>query len=194
MKTKFLTSMTLSVICLTSGCMHNTPYYAYDNPPPNAPAMLPAQAQMDAKILGTLAVINKNEIMAAMEAQRKAHSPAVKNFAAQMQQAHQANLRETEIVGQKIGMMPERGPTAIMLEGKGRQEMRRLHHLSDSSFDKAYMTAMVQDHAEALHIINQKLLPQATNPLVRRHLDMTRAHVMHHLQQAKMIQKEMMRG
>ncbi|KTC77993.1 DUF4142 domain-containing protein [Legionella brunensis] len=189
MKSQFLFPLTLSAILLASGCSTNS-NDAYNDLPANV-VVTPAQAKVDAKILGGLVVLNRNEIAAATEAQRKATNPAVKNYAALMNKTHSQNLQETQNISRRIGVMPENGSVAMMLQSKGKQEMATLNRLQGLAFEKAYIAAMIKDHAAALALLNQKLIPQATNPMVKKQLIITRVHVQEHLAQAQAVQKEL---
>ncbi|WP_028388741.1 DUF4142 domain-containing protein [Legionella fairfieldensis] len=191
MKSKFILSLALGLGVLSSGCDLNTyssNYYA-NQVPVNS-----RQAQFDARVLGALVVLNKNEIAAASEAQRKSANPAVRNYASWMYSAHNQNLRETENVSRRIGIMPQNGDTARMLQRKGQQEMATLNRLNGKAFDKAYMTAMVNDHTKALALLNNKLSSRVASPLLKDHLEATRAHIQKHLQEAKIVQREVARS
>ncbi|KTD19611.1 Predicted outer membrane protein [Legionella lansingensis] len=191
MKSKLLFSLTCSAILLASGCTPvSNPANDFNNPPANV-VVTPAQAQVDAKILGGLIVLNQNEIAAATAAQQKAANPAVKNYAAWMNKAHSQNLQETLNLSQRMGVPPANGNVAMMLKRKGRQELASLNRLSGVAFERAYIAAMVKDHTAALQLIDHKLLNEATNPLLRRQLEITRTHVVQHLKQAQLIQRSL---
>lgn len=174
----------LSAVFLASGCAVNS---EYNNP---IVTLTPVQVKTDAKIIEGLIVLNKNEISVASLAEKRASNKAVKNYAVWMHKAHSDNLHETEIVSQKIGIMPEKGNISAVLQTKGKQELNRLSHLHNKAFDKAYIAAMIKDHTAALQLVDQKLLSQATSPLLRKQLEMTASHIKHHLEQAKSIQSE----
>ncbi|KTD11303.1 DUF4142 domain-containing protein [Legionella jamestowniensis] len=190
MNSKFILSVTCSAILLASGCsLNSNSMNDFNNPPTNV-VVTPAQAKVDAKILGGLIVLNQNEIAAATEAQRKAANPAVKNYASWMNKAHSQNLQETQNLSRRIGVAPVNGNVAMMLKQKGRQELAMLNRLNGVAFERAYISAMIKDHKAALQLIDHKLLNEATNPLLRRQLEITRTHVAHHLQQAQLIQRQ----
>ncbi|WED44005.1 DUF4142 domain-containing protein [Legionella cardiaca] len=189
MKTKLLLSLSVGAVLLASGCTNNNDYY--NDAVPGTAVVTPAQAQVDAKILGGLIVLNQNEIAAATLAQTKASNQAVRNYATLMYRAHSANLQETQNVSKRIGVAPANGNVAMMLKQKGKQELATLNRLNGYNFDKAYIAAMVKDHTAALHLINHKLLTEATNPAVRRQLEISRAHVEQHLRLAQDIQRQL---
>lgn len=146
------------------------------------------QAQSEGKILETVIVLNKNEIAAGNLALKKSSNKEVKNFAAFMVKEHGDNLKKTEMLSHKLGVNPASNSTATNLKHKGKKELAHLKTLHGTSFDKAYMDAMVKGHEDALNLINN-LISQASNPLVKKHLEATKVHVEHHLQKAQAIQK-----
>ncbi|STX42569.1 Predicted outer membrane protein [Legionella donaldsonii] len=194
MKIKLIVSaMSLGAVLLASGCQQwnaTSPFNGYTQAAPATPA----QMKVDARILGSLVVLNQNEMAAATLAQRKASSPSVKNYAAWMYKAHNQNLQETQSLSQRIGIAPEKGATALALQRQGRQEMATLNRFNGKAFDRVYINAMVKDHAAALHMIDHKLKTEATNPQLRGQLEATRAHVAEHLQQARAVQREIAHG
>lgn len=180
---KLLSSFLIGCALVFTGCTPNAPLAVVDYTVP----MTPAQTKTDGRILGSLVVLNQNEIAAGQEAVQRSTNPAVKNFADMMIRDHGANLARTEEVSQKSGIATINGPIAMTLKQKGRRLMYTLKHVNNASFDKVYINAMVKGHAEALNLID-KLIPLATNPAVKAHLQDTRTHVAHHLAAAQQIQ------
>ncbi|MBA2657202.1 MAG: DUF4142 domain-containing protein [Tatlockia sp.] len=146
------------------------------------------QAKSEGIILGTLAVINKNEIAAGHLAEEKSANPEVRDYALLMIKEHGDNLNKTEALSNKLGIKPIKGKVALKLQAKGKKELATLKKLKGSSFDKAYIAAMVKGHVEALNLINT-LINESSNPLVKKHLEKTKPHVEHHLTKAKDIKK-----
>jgi putative membrane protein len=146
------------------------------------------QAQSGGKILGTLVVLNKNEIAAGNLAIKKTSNNKVKNFASFMIKEHTANLKKTESLSHKLGMKIIDDQVAMKLKNKGKKELASLNKLQDGSFDKAYIKAMVKGHKEALNLVNT-LISKAANPLIKKHLESTKIHVEHHLEKAQTIER-----
>ncbi len=78
-----------------------------------------------------------------------------------------------------------------MLQRNGRKAIASLNHLQNGAFDRVYIADMVKGHTAALQLLNQKLIPLATNPLVKQLLENTRNHVIMHLQKAKAVQAQL---
>lgn len=149
-----------------------------------------AQEQVEGKILGAIIVLNRNEISAASLAEKKAVHPAVRQYAAWLYKEHSQNLNSMEKLSHDISVPPESSSLSRTLQQKGQRELAALNRLDKAAFDKAYIAAMVKGHTEAVELLTIKI-KQAQNPLVRKQLELTRKHVVHHLQKAKAIQKQL---
>ncbi len=189
MKLKFMLPLMLgTAIAALPGC---TPPY---NQAPASPVINPLyspNAKTDAKVLGALVALNQGEIAAAAVAQNKATHASVKKFANFLHAAHNQNLQETLNVSKTIGVVPENGNAAIMLQRLSHKELASLNHLSGGAFDRAYIADMVRDHTAGLRLIDSQLLKVASNPVLIKHLEITRNHVADHLRKAEAIQKEL---
>lgn len=188
MNFKLITSLTLSSIILASGCsMQHGDYNLF---PMQQQPLTMEQAKVDAKVAGTLMVLNKNELMAADVALMRSSNTEVRHYAELMRKEHSANLQQVEQWSAKTGVAPVHGRTAMMLKNKGKRELSMLKRTSAASFDRAYITAMINDHRSALNVVD-KLIMQTSCPMLKRHLQTTRSHVAMHLKQAEMIRAKL---
>lgn len=146
------------------------------------------QTQSEGNLLGTLVVLNKNEIAAANLAINKTTNNDVKNFASFMITEHTDNLDKTESLSSKLGIKITDNAVATTLKNKGVQELASLNKLQGKAFDKAYIGAMVTGHQEALNLVNT-LIEKASNPLIKQLLEKTKLHVEHHLEKAQAVEK-----
>lgn len=186
MNSKYIYALAVTAV-LASGCST-----MYDNNSNQMPTSMSAeQRHTDGKIMNTVMVLNKNEIAAASVAQSKAMNSSVRNYAQLMSNTHSRNLQETESLSQRLAVTPEPGNSSMMLKRQGKQELAMLKRTSSHSFDRVYINSMVKEHSAALHLFDQKLIPQASNPQLRMQLERTRAHIASHLQQAQAIQQQM---
>lgn len=136
----------------------------------------------DSLALGLLGAINEHEIAAAKQAIGKSVSGDVLEYAQLMQKQHSENLAKTKTLGPLSD-----GPEIQAQKSKGAKELSTLGATPALAYAKAYIDAMVKGHAEALDTIDRKLLPAATSPTVKQHLNETRGHVAMHLETAKAI-------
>lgn len=142
----------------------------------------------DGEVLGMIAAVNMNEIIAAMVASKKKVSPEVLEFAKLMHTEHGRNMEMTIKVGEKIDVTPLETDEVDALKKKDAGALAGIVPLEGEAFGKAYIDMMVKGHAEVLEAIDGKLLPAAQNEAVKKHLTETREHVAMHLEKAKELQ------
>lgn len=189
MNSKLMFSLVCSAVLFASGC--NTNPHTYNDANQPAVHATADQKHTDAKILSSLIVLNKNELAAANAAEQKSANRAVRNYAETMTKTHSRNLQDAERLSQTMDVAPKQGQTASLLQRKGRQQLVSLNRLQNQAFDRAYINAMVKDHTAALQLLDQRLIPQATNPQLRQYLEATRANVAQHLRQAQAVQGQL---
>lgn len=144
----------------------------------------------EGKIIKTMIVLNKNEIGAGDLANKKSSNAKVKKFAAFMIKEHTSNLKQAELLEQQFQNKNIISHEALNLKHKGKKELTNLKKLNGTAFDKAYITAMVKGHMDALNLINS-LLVESSDPQVKKYLIQTKKHVQLHLEKAKAVQKSL---
>jgi putative membrane protein len=111
-------------------------------------AFLPAKAATavdDKQFLSMAAQSDMNEIKLSQLAETKASSPQVKAFASKMVADHNKLEMQMKPFATKWNLTPPTG-----LDSDHQAVYDRLNGLSGADFDKAYMTAMAEDHHKAL--------------------------------------------
>lgn len=136
----------------------------------------------DGFALGLLATIDQNEIDAARQAREKKVTGEVLAYADMMEKEHGMNLAKTQSLGATMS-----DPAIDAMKAKGKSELDALAAKSGTDYEKAYITAMVNGHQEALDAIDGKMMPAATRDDVKQHLADTRKAVEMHLAKAKEI-------
>lgn len=154
--------------------------------PPDAAAEMPAgsAATTQADALAMLMTVDEHEIAAADQALGKNVTGAVRDFAQMMKTDHGKNLTDTT----KLGGAASTAPAVKTLKDKGDADLRALDAQSGKAYEKAYIEAMVKGHTDALAMIDNTLLPAATDANIRQHFTTTRAAVARHLEKAKEVQ------
>lgn len=146
-------------------------------------------ASADAEILGVLMAVNTNEVVAAMEAEKKKLSQPIADYAKMLHVEHGKNAADTLKLGQKIEVTPLETEKTNALRVKGAGELAELVPMDDVAFGHAYIEAMVKGHTEVLAMIDE-LLKTAENDAVKKHLVETRGHFAMHLETAKKLQAD----
>lgn len=145
----------------------------------------PNSYQREIDALELLNAINENEINMAAEARSKNLSQPVKAYADMLHQEHTNNYNETRELARNRGMDLADNNTSTDLKVEGDAKLDKLRVLEGEDFEKAFLAAMIADHANALNLIDNKLMAAATSEEVRQHLSNTRGHIAKHLEEAK---------
>lgn len=149
-----------------------------------------AVTQSKENVLALVMAIHKAEMTEGQLAMKKATHRSVKRYAAHMYHEHSVGLKHAMQFGHKHGIKPVAGFAANKITTDANLEMANLKMLSGNAFDKAYIDYQVKDHADALHALDE-LIQKSTDPKLTQYLKHVREHVAHHLEKAKMIQKEL---
>jgi predicted outer membrane protein len=142
----------------------------------------------NAEVLASVVAIDKNEIVAAMQAQKKQLSQPVMEYARMLHQEHGMNMSQTLKVGQQIDQRPVITPQVTEISKKGAEMLAPLVLLDGAEFERGYVDAMIKGHADALAKIDNELMKTANDEAVKAHLTKTRAAVADHLAKAKELQ------
>lgn len=170
-----------------------SPYPVFANHPNNGAAPTETTAKqthptIDAEALAWLMVIDKHEIELGKLALAEQVVPAVKEYAELMIKDHTENLQQTEKLASQLNEKPKMTTAVKNLKASGNKEMKVLKKLKGKEFEKAYISAMVNGHTEAVQVLTKYISNIGPNTELSEHLSMTKQHVEHHLEQAKEIQ------
>lgn len=189
MKLRLLSSImfaSLVSVCGAAAAQETGHKPAASQPAPSAAATDKATSDKtvtgDSLALGLLAAVNEHEIAAAKQAKGKKVSGRVLSYAQMMEKEHGENLTKTKALGALSN-----GEEVRTLKAKGANEIMALSAASGTTYAKAYIDAMIKGHAQALDMIDARMLPAATSAAVKQHLTDTRVHVAKHLEAAKAI-------
>ena len=144
----------------------------------------PAEPLSDQQIAAITDAANTAEIAQAKLAQSKSKDADVKRFAAMMVK-HHGDAKQKQA---KLKLKPAESSISTALESDAASTYNTLKGDKGSDFDKAYITAQVEEHQKVLDTINQKLLPNVKNPNLKALLDEMKPRVEEHLTQAKKMQ------
>jgi predicted outer membrane protein len=139
----------------------------------------------DAEIISFINAVNLNEILAASTAQKKKIDAPVMDYAKMLHKEHGANMAKTMQLGLSIKVTPSDTKEVDELKKKGAAELAMLVPKDGKEFESAYVDAMIKGHTEAITMIDDKLLKQAKNEVLKTHLRETKQHITVHLDQAK---------
>lgn len=157
--------------------------------PPPEPLAAADTAPLPGEALALLVVINEHEIAAAEQAREKEVESEVLAFADRMHDAHSRNLAATRKLINEAADVSGSAPIMSM-RASGETQLNRLSGLDGQAYAQAYIEAMVDDHRQALDMLDNRLIPATQDSAVREHLRMTREHIAAHLAQAEALQSQ----
>lgn len=150
-----------------------------------------AGALAPGEILHVVRTINDGEIAEATLAQQKATSDGAREYAEHMITEHgTANQRLTTLAQQK-GLTLTDNAVSQQLKSAAEAMTAATAALSGSAFDAKYIADQVLMHQSALTVIDQQLIPSATDADLRNELTTTRASVAMHLTHAQELAAEL---
>jgi putative membrane protein len=147
-----------------------------------------AEPLNDAQIVKVMASVDSGEIAQAKVANNKAKHAQVKTFARHMVQEHTAAKQQGTQLAKKAKLVPADSTLSEDLTKSGSQTLAALKSADAASFDKLYIDGQVQQHQEVLDLLDNHLIPRATEPSLKSQLEKARTMVDAHLNKAKEIQ------
>ncbi|WP_313271988.1 DUF4142 domain-containing protein [Stenotrophomonas sp.] len=143
------------------------------------------QSADERSALGVLNAINDHEIAAGRQAQEKKVTGDVADYAQLMIDEHTRNKEQTNALNPDANSAEAKDQAA-----KGQAQLQQMAANNGDAYRKAYVDAMIDGHAEALAMLDEKLIPSAAGPQAKAHLQQTREHVARHLALARALKKD----
>jgi len=141
----------------------------------------------DAQVLRVLATANQGEVAVGQLALAGAAVPSVKTFAQTMVTEHSAaNVQVLGLVASKH-LAPEASPVSEMLDREATEMLAALSQTPTAMFDRAYMEGQVTMHQEVLALLDDQLIPSASDADLKALLATLRMAVATHLVNAQTI-------
>lgn len=143
------------------------------------------QSADERSALGVLNAINDHEIAAGRQAQEKKVTGDVADYAQLMIDEHTRNKEQTNALNPDANSAQAKAQAA-----KGQAQLQQMAANNGDAYRKAYVDAMIGGHAEALAMLDEKLIPRAAGLQAKAHLQQTREHVARHLALARALKKD----
>lgn len=142
----------------------------------------------DREVGEILKTVNDAEIDAAKAAKSRADHANVKQFARDMEVAHETSNKDAKQIFKRADISPKSNDVAKNLKKEAKDKLSELKKKKGRDFDKAYIENQISMHQQVLNDLDQKFIPGAQNEDFRAFLETTRTHVQEHLDKAKEIQ------
>lgn len=155
----------------------------------NTPAT--ASTLTDPEIASIAVTANQVDIDYANIAKEKSKTKAVLDFANTMAKDHQAVIDQAVALVTKLGVTPQDNATTQSLLSGATETKAMLNSKTGSDFDKAYVDNEVSYHKAAIDIVENTLIPSASNAELKALLQSAVPLFKEHLAHAEMIQKDL---
>lgn len=142
----------------------------------------------DAKILRVAHEANSAEIAQAEIAEKRARDPRVRDYAKMMIRMHKDADRRGDRVAAAQKIQPAPSATSTKLHADAQTTLTNISVQQGAALDNAYVNAQVEEHSAVLKIIDERLLPGATDARVKALVQEIRPVVASHLEQALTLQ------
>jgi putative membrane protein len=155
-----------------------------------AAAATPAKLT-DPEIASVAVTADQIDIDYAAIAKAKSKNKDVLEFAATMAKDHGSVNAQAVALAKKLGVTPKDNPTTQSLLSQATTTKEMLNSKSGADFDKAYVDNEVAYHKAAIDVVENTLIPDATNPELKSLLQSALPIFKEHLQHAEMIQTKL---
>ena len=161
-------------------------------PDTTAPAAAATPAKLtDPEIASIAVTADQIDIDYAAIAKAKSKNKDVLAFAATMAKDHGSVNAQAIALAKKLGVTPKDNPTTQSLLAQAATTKEMLNSKTGADFDKAYVDNEVAYHKAAIGVVENSLIPDATNPELKSLLQSALPIFKKHLEHAEMIQAKL---
>lgn len=121
----------------------------------------------------------------------KSKNNDVVQFAKTMKKDHSSVNDQAKALAQKLNLVPQDNPTTQSLQSNANKVKTDLNAKSGADFDKAYIDNEVSYHQAAIDLVENKLIPDATNSELKDLLQKALPIFKEHLKHAEKIQQDL---
>ena len=142
----------------------------------------------DEEILEVAHEANAAEIEQAKLAEKRAKDPRVRQFAKMMDRMHTDADRRGDRAATAAGLQPAASAVSDKLHTDAKTTYVTISGKKGTALDVAYISAQIEEHGAVLKMIDEQLLPGATDAHVKALVQAMRPVVAQHLEQALSMQ------
>lgn len=154
------------------------------------PAPEPAKLT-DPEIASIAVTANQIDVDYAEIALKKSTNKAVTDFAKTMAKDHKAVIDQAVALAKKLNVTPQDNSTTQSLLKGATDVKAKFETKSAADFDKAYVENEVEYHKAVISVVENDLIPNATNPELKALLESALPLFKEHLAHAQMVQKSL---
>lgn len=134
----------------------------------SSPAMSATPKLTDPQIADIAYTAGAIDVRAAKQALAKTHNKEVRQFAKEMVRDHTAVNKQVLALAKKLKVKPENNATSRALSRQAKEKRAELRKLKGAAFDKAYIANEVAYHKTVDNALETELIPDASNPELKK--------------------------
>lgn len=142
----------------------------------------------DAQSAAILRALNVTEVEQGQLALERVSTPAVRDFARRMVDEHGAALEREAALYAQLGIQPAGSAIQEQLDLERTNELENLRAQTGLGFDRVYVDLMVENHAQAIRVIDTVLFAEPVGAELAAESTTVREMVQEHLAQALALQ------
>jgi len=146
----------------------------------------------DAQILGVTEQLNSDAIAQARLARERAQTTSVKAFADHLLSQHSKAQRDSATLAKESRLLPEPSGSAVDVSAHGEAALAALTAADPVSFDRAYVGTQIDQHQSVLRLLDERLIPDATDPVLRAQLQQARSMSTADIAEARKVQQTLL--
>jgi len=153
----------------------------------------PDTAVTDAGIAAILVAANTVDVRNGELAQTTSANDAVKTFAAQVITDHTSVNAKIGELTTRFGLTPKDNATSRRITADGSAARAKLEAAKGAAFDQAYIATEIEQHQQVLDLVDNVLIPRASNADLVALLHAVRPTLAQHLDHARSVQRALER-
>ena len=149
----------------------------------------PLDAVTAGETLALVTAVDQHEVDMAQQARDKGVTGDVLAYADMLHEDHSANLEKDRTLAADTGIEPAATAIVGAQQSKGAAVMQRLAELEGEEYARAFVDAMVQGHADALAMLDERI-GTTSDAALKQHLTATRETIAAHLEHGQSLQDD----
>ncbi|MFT3925525.1 MAG: DUF4142 domain-containing protein [Myxococcales bacterium] len=145
----------------------------------------------DGQIVRVAQTMQDAELAQASIVAERAQSDRVKKFAAQLQSENKNLKDRTQALAKSDKLTPVESTLSADMRVKASQELTSVELAKPEEFDRAFIDAQVEQNQQLLELLDNRLIPDASEPKLKATLSKSRSVLERQGEEAKEIQRVM---
>jgi putative membrane protein len=162
-----------------------------DRPPADRPPSVQATSVKNSEAAALVRAVNQSEVDEAKSVMGKLRSEPAKNLARLMVDEHSAALRELDRIVSSSSIAPQENDKVRELQKDSRENLRELNEADAKDVDMMYIELQIEEHEDALELLDDKLIEEANDPGLSKFLRDQRGKIASHLERAKQAKEDL---